>query len=146
MYEQPTQIHWPEMPRKVGHKWEYQVGPRILTFWAEGGGIYVEDTHNKPGEEPRKSIMVPGWRARVDAFKQQLAAVEKDTPNDTGSVRAWKLRHRDVLKRLVDVMIEVGKQAVAQGDLSRPDVQKYYRDHVATVKQTHLVPGTILPH
>ena len=132
---------WPEPPKKVGNRYEYG----SLTFWAEGGGIYVIDSQPKPGEEPRKSIMLPGWQARTMAQLKYYNYVAKDAHvGDPGTV-LWKAQHARAIKCLVEAMFEVGRQAVQQGDLSRPEVQEYYRKHVAPVKQTYLIPGIVTP-
>jgi hypothetical protein len=135
-------VLWPDPPKKVGNRYEY--GP--LTFWAEGGGIYVHDSKPKPGEEERKSVMLPGWRDRIIALRGYLQRAESDAHVGSPQEIKWKAQHCFVIRKLVEAMYDVGRQALNQGDLTRESVQKYYRDHVATVKQTHLVPGTILPH
>jgi hypothetical protein len=133
---------WPKPPKQVGNRWEYG----SLTFWAEGGGIYIIDAEHRPDEAPQKSVMLPGWKQRLDAQMRLLAHVEKTKHVGEPSTVAWKVQYCRALSALVSAMFEVGCQANEQGDLSRPEVQEYYRKHVASVKQTHLVPGVILPH
>lgn len=133
---------WPVPPKKVGNRYEYG----SLTFWAEGGGIYVIDSEPKPGEDPRKSIMLPGWAARTQSQLRYYNYVASKQHEGSPQQVFWQAQHARAVKALVEAMFEVGREAIRQGDLSRPEVQKYYRDHVAPVKQTYLVPGIIAPH
>jgi hypothetical protein len=137
---------WPEPPKRVGNRFEYTTSERTLTFWAEGGGMYVDDSAPKPGEERVKPIMVPGWKARIAALKSYAQAIAADAHVGNSHQIAWKAQHRRAIQGLVEAMETVLRQALHQGDLTQPGVQKYYRDHVAPVHQTHLVPDTILPH
>jgi len=139
----PKKNFWPEPPKKVGNRYEYG----SLTFWAEGGGVYVIDSEPKPGEtSDPKPIMLPGWRDRTIGNMKLLDHIERSKHVGSPSEIAWKTQYCRAIKGLVEAMFEVGRQAVHQGDLTDQNVQRYYREHVATVKQTHLVPGAILPN
>lgn len=132
---------WPKPPRKVANRYEYG----SLVFWAEGGGVYVLDEHPEPGEDPRKSVTLPRWLGRIEAQQAYLQAAEKDSHIGNAYEIAYKAQHVLAIRGLVTAMKEVARQAKEQGDLTRPDVQRYYRDHVAPVNRTHLVPSIILP-
>lgn len=136
---------WPTPPRKVANRYEYG----SLVFWAEGGGIYMLEQEPDPGERALKPIMLPGWQARTIAQLELYKHAVKDSHVGDPQTLKWKAQYVRALRGLIEAMYEVGNEAIRQGDLSRPEVQRYYREHVAPVKQTHLVPdmvpGVLLP-
>lgn len=133
---------WPKPPRNVAGRWEYG----SLTFWAEGGGIYVIDQDPRADDpETTKTITLPQWVARLRAQKDYLAHVIRDQHRGSPQQIAIKTQIARAVAGLVRAMETVARDAQRQGDLTEASVQRYYRDHVATVRQTHLVPNAILP-
>lgn len=147
---------WPKPPRKIGNRWMYGT----TLFWAENGAVYLEETHpDKHGVNGRqnKSMVLRKWverfRAVADAYREQYRIC-----NQSGGIQkqAVAVALRDALRGLMDAMRQVAEEAKKQGDLTRPEVQRYYDEHVATVKRTHLVnhqisdsekkSGLIIPH
>lgn len=133
---------WPMPPRRVGDRWQYG----SLTFWPDGGGVYVTDQDPRPDDPlPAVSMTLPKWMARIAAQRGYLKAAQQDAHIGTPDEVRYKAQHVRAITGLVEAMLDVARRAHAQGDLTQAAVQKYYRDHVAPVRQTHLVPGTILP-
>lgn len=131
-----------KLAKKVGERYEY----RSLTFWAEHGGVHIWDQDPTP-QDPcvDKVVSLPKWMERVKTMKQYLAAAERDLHVGSQAQIASKVYHVESMRSLVQAMQAVAKQAEQQGDLTNPNVQKFYDTHVAPVAQTYQVPSIILP-
>lgn len=133
---------WPKSARRVGNRWEYG----SLTFWAEAGGVHIIDVDPRSDDpNTEKTISLTRWSMQVDMLRNYLKAAMEDQHKGTPTEVAKKAQHVYALQSAVRAGEEVARLAQFQGDCTNPHVQKYYKEHVAPVARTHLVPGAILP-
>lgn len=128
--------------KEAGGRYKYG----SLTFWAEGGGVYMLDDSPKPGTERQKSITLTGWRERMDDRRRAVKLLELQSHHGNEFQKASAAQTYQVQKDLLTAMQAVEADVVRQGDIMNPKVQEYYKKHVAPVKRTFQVLTNILPH
>jgi len=116
-----------------------------LTFWAEGGGVYLID-HEPGAQAERKSITLQGWEERISHQRRVVLHLSSQTGFDNEFQKASHVQRLQVLKDLLNAMLEVARQVRAQGDIMDPKVQAHYKNHVAKVARTFQVQTNILPN